>query len=107
MVTNEPRRIECGAPDYDIEFSSSYEGKERAKKHFDVLKASLEQKYGECNVIQTPDRIILEGTDGVTSVCLTRYESSTLNGENRFFCSLVYIDDVLYNTFAAQNTPDL
>ena len=65
------------------------------------------QKYGEYNTIQAPDKNILEWTDGVTSIGLTLYKSSTQSGENRFFCSLFYLDDVLYNAFVEQNVPDL
>ncbi len=92
---------------YDIEFSSSYESMESAKKQFDLLKASLVQKYGKYNIRRAPDKSVLKWTDGVTSIGLSHYEGRALNGENRFFCTLFYVYDVLANPYREQNAADL
>lgn len=93
----------------DIEFTFSNKENESAENQFEVLKASLVQKYGEYNIRQAPDKFksLLKWTDGVTSIGLSYYEGRALNGENRFFCTLFYVDDVLANPYSEQKAADL
>jgi len=88
---------------YAICLVGSYESVENAKQQYDSAVAIFTQKYGKGNVG--------EGntfwTDNVSSVGLTYYESSSLNGADRSFCELYYLNIGLSNKVETENLPDI
>jgi hypothetical protein len=75
-----------------ISFVHSYENIERAKEQYEELVETLTQKYGRYN---RNDESSVYWTDGTTSVGTRFEESSAINGNDRSFCYLYYVDNTL------------
>lgn len=73
---------------YYLNLVGSYESVERAKQQYDLAVAIFTKKYGKGNISENNTF----WTDNVNSVGLTYKESSSLNGSDRSFCSLYYIN---------------
>ena len=88
---------------YVLNLVGSYESVESAKQQYDAAVAIFTQKYGKGNV--------KEGntywTDDVNSVGLSYHESSALDGSDRSFCELYYINIALGEKVNAENQPDI
>ena len=88
---------------YVINIVGSYESEESAKQQYDAAVAIFTQKYGKGNVSENNTF----WTDDVNSVGLTYYKSSALNGSDRSFCELYYVNRELFNRVEAENQPDI
>lgn len=88
---------------YVVNLVGSYESVENAKQQYDSAVATFTQKYGKGNA---SERNIF-WTDDVNSVGLTYYESSALNGSDRSFCELYYVNIELSNKVEVENQPDI
>lgn len=88
---------------YIVNFVGSYESVENAKQQYDSAVAIFAQKYGKGN---TGENSIF-WTDDVNSVGLTYYESSSLNGSDRSFCELYYVNREIVDRVEAENQPDI
>ena len=88
---------------YVINIVGSYESEESAKQQYDAAVAIFTQKYGKGNVSENNTF----WTDDVNSVGLTYYKSSALNGSDRSFCELYYVNRELSNRVEAENQPDI
>lgn len=86
-----------------INIVGSYESEESAKQQYDAAVAIFTQKYGEGNVSENNTF----WTDDVNSVGLTYYKSSALNGSDRSFCELYYVNRALSDRVEAENQPDI
>ena len=78
-----------------ITLVGSYESIDRAK----------EQKYGKGNSNEEYQNIFW--TDDTNSVGITYKESSAINGNDRSFCSLYYVNIDLATALEEANTPDI
>ncbi len=89
----------------EIRLIASYENVERAKEQFDAATAILSQKYGKGN---TDDEMqVVFWTDDTNSVGLSYVESSAINGNDRSFCTMYYVNIALSEELEKQNTPDV
>ena len=88
---------------YVINIVGSYESEASAKQQYDAAVAIFTQKYGEGNVSENNTF----WTDDVNSVGLTYYTSSALNGSDRSFCELYYVNRALADQVQAENQPDI
>ena len=88
---------------YVINIVGSYESEASAKQQYDAAVAIFTQKYGEGNVSENNTF----WTDDVNSVGLTYYTSSALNGSDRSFCVLYYVNRALSDQVQAENQPDI
>lgn len=88
---------------YVINIVGSYESEASAKQQYDAAVAIFTQKYGEGNVCENNTF----WTDDVNSVGLTYYTSSVLNGSDRSFCELYYVNRALSDQVDAENQPDI
>jgi len=88
---------------YVINIVGSYESEASAKQQYDAAVAIFTQKYGEGNVSENNTF----WTDDVNSVGLTYYTSSALNGSDRSFCELYYVNRALSDQVQAENQPDI
>ena len=87
-----------------ISFIHSYENVERAKEQYEELVETLSQKYGRYN---RNDESSVYWTDGTTSVGTRFEESSAINGNDRSFCYLYYVDNTLIEQVKDDATDDL
>lgn len=87
-----------------IRLNASFESIDRAKDHFTMMKSTLEQTYGKGNEI---DENIAFWTDDTNSVRISYEESSAINGNNRSFCYMDYINIELSNEYEQANEPDV
>lgn len=87
-----------------IRLNASFESIDRAKDHFTVIKSTLEQTYGKGNEV---DDNIAFWTDDTNSVRISYEESSTINGNDRSFCYMDYINIELSNEYEQANVPDV
>lgn len=88
---------------YVINIVGSYESEESAKQQYDAAVAIFTQKYGEGNVSENNTF----WTDDINSVGLTYYKASALNGSDRSFCELYYVNRALSDRVEAENQPDI
>lgn len=88
-----------------IAIVASFENIERAKEQFNTAGQVFTQKYGQGNVNQEAQNAFW--TDDTNSVGLTYMESSALNGEDRSFCTLYYVNRELYTALEEANIPDV
>ena len=88
---------------YVISIVGSYESEESAKQQYDAAVAIFTKKYGEGNVSENNTF----WTDDVNSVGLTYYKSSALNGSDRSFCELYYVNRALSDKVEEENQPDI
>ena len=79
----------------EVDLVASFESVERAKDLFDSMVAKLSEKYGKGN-IEGSDAF---WTDGVNGIGLSYSESSAINGNDRSFCTLGYMNRDLMQTF--------
>lgn len=87
-----------------IRFSASFESIDRAKDHFSAMSSTLEQKYGKGNEI---DEIGRFWTDDQNTVRLCYEESSAINGNDRSFCFMEYLNIELSDEYEKDNEPDV
>ena len=88
---------------YVINIVGSYESEASAKQQYDAAVAIFTQKYGEGNVSENNTF----WTDDVNSVGLTYYTSSAVDGSDRSFCLLYYVNRALSDQVQAENQPDI
>ena len=74
------------------------------KDHFTVMKSTLMQTYGKGNEI---DDNIAFWTDDTNSVRISYEESNAINGNDRSFCYMDYINIELGNKYEMDNVPDV
>lgn len=99
VILNEDRKI------VSISIVASYENIERAKEQFDAASQVFTQKYGKGNF--TKDNQAVLWTDETNSIGLTYEESSDINGNDRSFCTLYYVNIELSDALNKANTPDV
>lgn len=88
----------------EIKLTASYENIDRAKEQFDAATAVLSKKYGKGNLHgETCNNF---WTDNVNTVGLVYQEGSTINGNDRSFCTMYYINIALAEELERQ-TPDV
>ena len=87
-----------------IRLNASFESIDRAKEHFAVMKSILKQTYGKGNEV---DENIAFWTDDTNSVRISYEESSAINGNDRSFCYMDYINIELSNEYEQANVPDV
>lgn len=80
---------------YEVDLVASFESVERAKDRFDTMVTKLSEKYGKGNV----DASEAFWTDGENAIGLSYSESSAINGNDRSFCTLFYINRNLAREF--------
>ena len=88
-----------------ITLVGSFENIERAKEQFAAAKEIFTQKYGKGNSNEEYQNVFW--TDDTNSVGITYKESSAINGNDRSFCSLYYVNIDLANALEEANTPDI
>jgi hypothetical protein len=88
-----------------ITLVGSYESIDRAKEQFAAAKEVFTQKYGKGNSNEEYQNIFW--TDDTNSVGITYKESSAINGNDRSFCSLYYVNIDLATALEEANTPDI
>ncbi|MBO4557216.1 MAG: hypothetical protein J5693_01245 [Bacteroidales bacterium] len=88
-----------------ISLVGSYESIESAKEQFDAVVQKYEQKYGKGNVYAEKQAVIW--TDDTNTVLLNYNESSALNGSDRSFCTLCYLNNELFKAFDKANMSDI
>lgn len=86
-----------------VKLFGSYESEETAKQQYDSAVAIFSQKYGNGNVSENNTF----WTDGANSVGLSHYKASALNGSDRSFCELYYVNIELSDKVVAENQPDI
>ena len=84
--------------------NASFESIDRAKDHFTMMKSTLEQTYGKGNEV---DENIAFWTDDTNSVRISYEESNAINGNDRSFCYMDYINIELFNEYEQANVPDV
>lgn len=87
-----------------IRLNASFESIDRAKDHFTMMKSTLEQTYGKGNEV---DENIAFWTDDTNSVRISYEESNAINGNDRSFCYMDYINIELFNEYEQANVPDV
>lgn len=87
-----------------IRLNASFESIDRAKDHFTVMKSTLEQTYGKGNEV---DENIAFWTDDTNSVRISYEESNAINGNDRSFCYMDYINIELFNEYEQANVSDV
>lgn len=88
-----------------VSLAASYESIERAKEQFVAACQVFTQKYGQGNVYKEEQRTFW--TDNINGVELSYEESSTINGDDRCFCTLRYMNKDLFEAVQEENTPDV
>ena len=99
VTLNEDKKI------VSISIVASYENIERAKEQFNAATQVFTQKYGKGNMNEEYQYVFW--TDDTNSVGLTYVESSALNGNDRSFCTLYYVNRELSDALEKANTPDV
>lgn len=88
-----------------IGLTASYENIENAKRQYEQIVSTFEQKYGRGNV--HPEGQLTFWTDDVNSVGVYYQESASIDGSDRSFCSLYYTNIALSDKLDAQNMSDI
>ena len=88
-----------------ITLVGSFENIERAKEQFAAAKEIFTQKYGKGNSNEEYQNVFW--TDDTNSVGITYKESSAINGNDRSFCSLYYVNIDLATALENANIPDV
>ena len=99
VTLNEDKKI------VQISLVASYENIERAKEQYAAATRVFTQKYGQGNSNEEYQNIFW--TDDTNSVGLTYVESSAVNGNDRSFCTLYYVNRELAHALEEANTPDI
>lgn len=89
---------------YMISLVDSYESVENAKQKYDSAIDLFTQKYGKGNLA---DKSSTFWTDNVNTVVLRHGASSALDGSDRSFCELCYINVALTDKVNKENQPDI
>ena len=89
---------------YELSFIRSYENIERAKEQFEQIIATLTQKYGRSN---RPNESTAFWTDDTVSVGTMYEEASAIDGNDRCFCHLYYVNISLTERARDAATSDL
>ena len=82
----------------------SYESEESAKQQYDAAVAIFTQKYGKGNNVSENN---IFWTDDVNSVGLMYYKSSSVDGSDRSFCELYYVNNALTKKVEAESQLDI
>ena len=85
--------------------TASYENIERAKEQFTAAVGLFRQKYGKGNMDAESQNTFW--TDNINSVGLSYAESSAVNGNDRSFCELYYVNIELWEALEEANMPDV
>ena len=99
VTLNESKQI------VQICLTASYENIERAKEQFAAAVGLFTQKYGKGNMDAESQNAFW--TDNTNSVGLSYVESSAVNGNDRSFCTLYYINIELWDALEEANLPDV
>lgn len=86
-----------------ISLSASYMSIDRARDQFEAACQIFTQKYGKGNI----EEMSAFWTDEINRIELFYEEGSAINGEDRCFCTLRYLNQDLYETIAESNTQDV
>lgn len=89
---------------YTVYLVGSYESVENAQKQFDAAVELFTQKYGKGNKVEDG---AMFWTDNTNSVGLRYYASSALNGADRSFCELYYVNIELSDKVEEENQLDI
>ena len=89
---------------HTIYLVGSYESVESAKQQYDAAVAIFTQKYGKGNSGMENNTF---WTDDVNSVGLLYQASSAMDGSDRSFCYLYYVNRALNDKVEAENQPDI
>ena len=89
---------------HTIYIVGSYESVESAKKQYDAAVEIFTHKYGKGNSGMENNTF---WTDNVNSVGLLYQASSALDGSDRSFCYLYYVNRALNDKVEAENQPDI
>ena len=98
VYLNEGSKVIC------VRLNASFESIDRAKAHFTVMKSTLEQTYGKGNEF---NEAVTFWTDDTNSVRISYEESNAINGNDRSFCYMDYINIELFNEYEQANVPDV
>lgn len=98
VYLNEDSKVIC------VRFNASFESIDRAKAHFTMMKSTIEQTYGKGNEV---DEAVTFWTDDTNSVRISYEESNAINGNDRSFCYMDYINIELSNEYEQANVPDV
>ena len=79
-----------------IELTASLESQEQAQNLYDKMSKVLFQKYGVNNKSSIPEGRRAFWTDDKNSIGLVCYKGMTVDGRNRYFCSMYYVNRDLY-----------
>ena len=90
-----------------ISLVGSYESIENAKRQYDSAVSIFAKKYGKWNKVEGESESIAYWTDDVNSVGVGYAESSTLNGADRSFCELYYVNIALSDKVEEENQQDI
>jgi len=88
-----------------IALTASYENVENAKRQYEQVVATFEQKYGKGNV--HPEGQLMFWTDDVNSVGVYYQKSASIDGGDRSFCTLYYTNIALADKLDEQNMSDI
>lgn len=88
-----------------VSLVASYESIERAEEQFNKASQIFTNKYGKPNLNEEFHNAFW--TDNTNSVGLTYSESAAINGSNRSFCTLYYVNRALSDALDKANTPDI
>ena len=88
-----------------IRLTSSYENVESAQRQYDQVSALFKQKYGNGNL--HPSNQLTFWTDNVNSVGVEYEQSSAINGNDRSFCVLYYVNIALADSIEEANASDI
>lgn len=88
-----------------ISLVGSYESIENAKAQFDAARQIFAQKYGKGNDNSKYQNIFW--TDDTNSVGLSYLDASAINGNDRSFCTLYYVNRALFEALDKANVPDI
>lgn len=86
-----------------VKLSGSYESEETAKQQYESAVAIFSQKYGNGNVSENNTF----WTDETNRVCLSHFKASALDGSDRYFCELYYVNIELSDKVVAENQADI
>lgn len=89
----------------EIRIVASFENIDRAKEQYDTACLVLSQKYGKGNANDEYQTTFW--TDDTNSVGVNYVKSSALDGSDRCFCTMYYVNRELANEAEKESTPDV
>lgn len=99
VTLNEDKKI------IGIEIVRSYESLEGAKNRLNEASQVFTQKYGEGNWDEDGHSVLW--TDSKNAIYLDAKKSSSINGNDRSFCTLTYVNNELVHIMEESNTPEV